>query len=153
MIIKLSFPEYGCITGCNLYNSLIISTNCGAGGSRSYRLGVLDTLAHTVAGGADWEVFGRALIPIFDLPKTITTTVFTLYDAPFAQVDSHGFNGSFRLSYMLGNFFLCCIRFFLKVFQYGHFFQSAIQSAIFALWIFCLCLFCTLSSLLFKLFL
>lgn len=53
MIIKLSFPEYGCITGCNLYNSLIISTNCGAGGSRSYRLGVLDTLAHTVAGGAD----------------------------------------------------------------------------------------------------
>ena len=24
-----------------------------AGGSRSYRLGVLDTLAHTVAGGAD----------------------------------------------------------------------------------------------------
>mgnify|MGYP002237686993 CR=1 FL=1 len=83
------------------------------------------------AGGADWEVFGRALIPVFDLPKTITTTVFTLYDAPFAQVDSHGFNGSFRLSYMLGNFFLCCIRFFLKVFQYGHFFQSAIQSAIF----------------------
>lgn len=24
-----------------------------AGGSRSYRLGILDTLAHTVAGGAD----------------------------------------------------------------------------------------------------
>lgn len=35
MIIKLSFPEYGCITGCNLYNSLIISTNCGAGGIRT----------------------------------------------------------------------------------------------------------------------
>lgn len=34
MIIKLSFPEYGCITGCDLHNSLIININRGAGGSR-----------------------------------------------------------------------------------------------------------------------
>ena len=33
MIIKLSFPEYGCITGCDLYNSLIININRGAGGT------------------------------------------------------------------------------------------------------------------------
>lgn len=33
MIIKLSFPEYGCITGCDLHNSLIININRGAGGS------------------------------------------------------------------------------------------------------------------------
>ena len=32
MIIKLSFPEYGCITGCDLHNSLIININRGAGG-------------------------------------------------------------------------------------------------------------------------
>ena len=35
MIIKLSFPEYGCITGCDLHNSLIININRGAGGSRT----------------------------------------------------------------------------------------------------------------------
>lgn len=36
MIIKLSFPEYGCITGCDLHNSLIININRGAGGIRTF---------------------------------------------------------------------------------------------------------------------
>lgn len=40
MIIKLSFPEYGCITGCDLYNSLIININRGAGGSAEYADGL-----------------------------------------------------------------------------------------------------------------
>jgi len=53
MIIRLSFFISGCILGCKQYKHLIINIICGAGGSRSYRLGVLDTLAHTVAGGAD----------------------------------------------------------------------------------------------------
>ena len=53
MIIRLSHFILGCILGCKQCNNLIISFICGAGGSRSYRLGVLDTLAHTVAGGAD----------------------------------------------------------------------------------------------------
>lgn len=35
MIIKLSFPEYGCITGCDLHNSLIININRGAGGCQN----------------------------------------------------------------------------------------------------------------------
>ena len=36
MIIKLSFPEYGCITGCDLHNSLIININRGAGGTGNH---------------------------------------------------------------------------------------------------------------------
>lgn len=53
MIIRLSLYILGCVLGRKHHNNLIINLICGAGGSRSYRLGVLDTLAHTVAGGAD----------------------------------------------------------------------------------------------------
>ena len=67
-------------------------------------------------------------------PKSRFVCRFAFDNAFFGKIDCNGFDCSFRFAYVCGDFFLCCFWSFLQEVQHCNLFQSAIQSAKFALW-------------------
>ena len=69
----------------------------------------------------------------FYLPKAVSFAVFAFDNAFFGKIDCNGLDCSFRFAYVCGDFFLCCFLSFLQDVQHCNLFQTAIQSAKFAL--------------------